>query len=553
MNLIKFFFQHSRSTVIWSLVAGIFSGASNAALLATINSAIRRNGSPSSSLILIFVGLCLVLPVSRYLSELLLNRLGQGALYTLRIDLCRQILAAPLRHLEQLGPARLLGALTDDVPNITSTVLFVPILCINATIALGCLVYMGILSPLLLTIVLGFMVIGIIGYQYPVIKAQAVLRKARTDGDAILAHFRAVTQGTKELKIHARRRRAFLNQILEPTAASFRRNNISGMKIYTAAASWGQALVFVVVGIIIFGLASFQHLGTAGLTGYTITLLYLMTPLQTIMNTLPVLGRANVALNNVQRLGLSLTEKGSEETRMNEERVEDWKRLELLSLTHTYQREGEPSNFVLGPVNLVFSPGEMVFITGGNGSGKTTLAKLLVGLYTPETGDILLDGIPIRTVEEKEKYRQLFSVVFSDFFLFEQLLGLTEVDLDARAQQFLDQLKLAHKVQVENGRFSTTELSQGQRKRLALLSAYLEDRPIYLFDEWAADQDPYFKEIFYLHLLPELKARHKTVFVISHDDRYYHVSDRLVKFEEGRVVADIPRAPEQRVVEVSAH
>lgn len=553
MNLIKFFFQHSRSTVIWSLVAGIFSGASNAALLATINSAIRRNGSPSSSLILIFVGLCLVLPVSRYLSELLLNRLGQGALYTLRIDLCRQILAAPLRHLEQLGPARLLGALTDDVPNITSTVLFVPILCINATIALGCLVYMGILSPLLLTIVLGFMVIGIIGYQYPIIKAQAVLRKARTDGDAILAHFRAVTQGTKELKIHARRRRAFLNQVLEPTAASFRGNNISGMKIYTAAASWGQTLVFVVVGIIIFGLASFQHLGTAGLTGYTITLLYLMTPLQTIMNTLPVLGRANVALNNVQRLGLSLTEKGSEETRVNEERVEDWKRLELLSLTHTYQREGEPSNFVLGPVNLVFSPGEMVFITGGNGSGKTTLAKLLVGLYTPETGDILLDGIPIRTAEEKEKYRQLFSVVFSDFFLFEQLLGLTEVDLDARAQQFLDQLRLAHKVQVENGRFSTTELSQGQRKRLALLSAYLEDRPIYLFDEWAADQDPYFKEIFYLHLLPELKARHKTVFVISHDDRYYHVCDRLVKFEEGRVVADIPKAPEQRVVEVSAH
>ena len=140
-----------------------------------------------------------------------------------------------------------------------------------------------------------------------------------------------------------------------------------------------------------------------------------MTPLQTIMNTLPVLGRANVALNNVQRLGLSLTEKGSEETRMNEERAEDWKRLELLSLTHTYQREGEPSNFVLGPVNLVFSPGEMVFITGGNGSGKTTLAKLLVGLYTPETGDILLDGIPIRTAEEK---RKIPATLFGCFFRF---------------------------------------------------------------------------------------------------------------------------------------
>jgi putative pyoverdin transport system ATP-binding/permease protein len=551
MNLIKFFFQHSRSTVIWSLIAGTLSGASNAALLAVINAVIRRNGGPSASLVWAFVALCVVFAVSRYLSDLLLNRLGQGALYKLRMDLCRQILAAPLRHLEQLGPARLLGTLTDDVPNITSTILFVPILCMNATVSLGCLVYMGFLSPLLLTIVLGFMVVGIIGYQFPVIKAQAVFRKARSEGDAILSHFRAVTQGAKELKVHTRRRRAFLDQVLEPTAASFRRLNITGMRIYNAAASWGNTLVFVVVGLIIFGLASFQHLNTVTLTGYTITLLYMMTPLQVLMNTLPTLGRANVALNNVKRLGLSLTEKGTEETGAEEELLRDWKRLELLSVTHIYQREGESGNFVLGPLNLVFSPGEMVFITGANGSGKTTFAKLLVGLYAPETGEVLLDGSPIRTAEEKEKYRQLFSVVFSDFFLFEQLLGLDEIGLEARAQQLLYELKLANKVQIEKGRFSTTELSQGQRKRLALLTTYLEDRPIYLFDEWAADQDPHFKEIFYLHLLPELKARHKTVFVISHDDRYYYIADRVLKLEEGQVVSDISGPHEQSVVEIA--
>jgi putative pyoverdin transport system ATP-binding/permease protein len=551
MNLIKFFFQHSRSTVIWSLIAGTLSGASNAALLAVINAVIRRNGGPSASLVWAFVALCVVFAVSRFLSDLLLNRLGQGALYKLRMDLCRQILAAPLRHLEQLGPARLLGTLTDDVPNITSTILFVPILCMNATVSLGCLVYMGFLSPLLLTIVLGFMVVGIIGYQFPVIKAQAVFRKARSEGDAILSHFRAVTQGAKELKVHTRRRRAFLDQVLEPTAASFRRLNITGMRIYNAAASWGNTLVFVVVGLIIFGLASFQHLNTVTLTGYTITLLYMMTPLQVLMNTLPTLGRANVALNNVKRLGLSLTEKGTEETGAEEELLRDWKRLELLSVTHIYQREGESGNFVLGPLNLVFSPGEMVFITGANGSGKTTFAKLLVGLYAPETGEVLLDGSPIRTAEEKEKYRQLFSVVFSDFFLFEQLLGLDEIGLEARAQQLLYELKLANKVQIEKGRFSTTELSQGQRKRLALLTTYLEDRPIYLFDEWAADQDPHFKEIFYLHLLPELKARHKTVFVISHDDRYYYIADRVLKLEEGQVVSDISGPHEQSVVEIA--
>lgn len=99
-------------------------------------------------------------------------------------------------------------------------------------------------------------------------------------------------------------------------------------------------------------------------------------------------------------------------------------------------------------------------------------------------------------------------------------------------------MQLSHKVKIEQGRLSTIDLSQGQRKRLALLTAYLEERPIYVFDEWAADQDPYFKNIFYLELLPQLKARNKTVFVISHDDRYYDIADRLIKLDEGQVVED---------------
>jgi putative ATP-binding cassette transporter len=70
------------------------------------------------------------------------------------------------------------------------------------------------------------------------------------------------------------------------------------------------------------------------------------------------------------------------------------------------------------------------------------------------------------------------------------------------------------------------------------LTAYLEDRPIYVFDEWAADQDPQFKEIFYFELLARLKAAGKTAIVISHDDRYYHVADRVVKLNYGLIEFD---------------
>src|SRR5690606_27967207 len=107
--------------------------------------------------------------------------------------------------------------------------------------------------------------------------------------------------------------------------------------------------------------------------------------------------------------------------------------------------------------------------------------------------------------------------------------------LDIETQKHLAQLQLDHKVRVENGTFSTLRLSQGQRKRLALLVAYLEDRPFYVFDEWAADQDPVFKKIFYTEILPSLKAKGKTVIAITHDDGYFHVADRCFKFEDGKL------------------
>jgi putative ATP-binding cassette transporter len=214
-----------------------------------------------------------------------------------------------------------------------------------------------------------------------------------------------------------------------------------------------------------------------------------------------------------------------------------WRRLELSSVTHSYIRESDDYNFILGPISLTLVPGEIVFIVGGNGSGKTTLAKLLIGLYTPEQGCIYLDGVPIASQADRECYRQNFAVVFSDAYLFDRLLGLSGTELNARAQQYLKQLNLANKVTIEDGRLSTLALSQGQRKRLALLTAYLEDRPIYVFDEWAADQDPQFKDIFYLQLLPELRNRNKAVIVISHDDRYYHVADRVIKLEMGQIAS----------------
>jgi putative ATP-binding cassette transporter len=241
-----------------------------------------------------------------------------------------------------------------------------------------------------------------------------------------------------------------------------------------------------------------------------------------------------VALKKIDELGLSLSSQAEITGAMARSPRSLSQQIELDNITHTYHTDRD-GQFTLGPISLSFKPGELVFIVGGNGSGKSTLAKLIAGLYEPESGTIRWDGKVVDS-GSLDAYRQLFSAVFSDFYLFERLLGLQLQNLDTQAQQYLQQLQLDHKVQVNQGMLSTLDLSQGQRKRLSLLTAYLEDRPIYLFDEWASDQDPYFREIFYKQILLELKQQGKAVLVISHDDRYFHLADRLIKLEYGQRV-----------------
>ncbi|MNE47936.1 ABC transporter ATP-binding protein YojI [compost metagenome] len=187
-------------------------------------------------------------------------------------------------------------------------------------------------------------------------------------------------------------------------------------------------------------------------------------------------------------------------------------------------------------MNLQVNQGDIVFIVGENGCGKTTLIKLLLGLYPPQKGEIRINDQAI-TALNRDDYRQLFTTIFSDYYLFDDpFLGAQQVP--ESAEVYLKRLEIAHKVSIRDGSFTTTDLSTGQRKRLALINAWLEERPVLVFDEWAADQDPTFRRIFYTELLPELKRLGKTIIVISHDDRYFDVADQLVRMEAGKVVVE---------------
>jgi putative ATP-binding cassette transporter len=540
MNLIRFLLRYSRRVVILAIATGLIAGIGSAGMIALINTSLA-SGADMKVLIGSFAGLGLLVLLSGYTSRALLIHLSQNAIFDLRAHLSRQILNAPLRFLEQYGGHRLLASLTDDVQVITGSLLGIPALCINITTIIVCMIYLGWLSGTVLVSVLAFMALGVLTYNALIKRALRYLRLAREEQNSLFKHFRSLTQGTKELKLHIQRRNAFLDEQLDGTARDLRRFNIRGLRIYAGADGFGQFLFFVFIGLLLFVLPLVREVNVQTLTGYTLAILYIMVPLEVILNFIPAFGRAQIALQHVESLGLSLDKIGAERHAATPApRAVSWERLELVGVAHAYHQENAEESFLLGPLDLEFEPGELVFLTGGNGSGKTTLVKLLTGLYAPEAGEVRLNGEPI-TDENREWYRRHFSVVFSDFYLFESFLGLdSSDDGDAHARDLLFKLQLEQKVQINQGQLSTTELSQGQRKRLALLTALLEDRPFYIFDEWAADQDPVFKGIFYTQFLAELKASGKTALVITHDDAYYHLADRTIKLDYGRVCAYTP-------------
>jgi putative ATP-binding cassette transporter len=179
--------------------------------------------------------------------------------------------------------------------------------------------------------------------------------------------------------------------------------------------------------------------------------------------------------------------------------------------------------------------GQVTFIVGGNGSGKSTLGKLITSHYLPSGGAVFLDG---RELDRGSinSFRDQVAAIWTDYYLFDRLLGEARAADASVIEKYLERLQLAQKVNLMAGRFSTLALSDGQRKRLALLVSFLENKPLHVFDEWAADQDPEFKAVFYREILPYLKAQDKAVVVITHDDRYFDVADRILTLENGQLV-----------------
>jgi putative ATP-binding cassette transporter len=541
MNLMRFLLRSSRGIVILSATAGAAGGVAGIALIALIQRELAREPSAPGTLAWAFFALCVASASARAIAQIAMVKMGQGAIAQLGVHLVRHTLMLPLRAFETIDSSALLSALTDDIALIANAMVGLPHLCINIPIVIACLVYTGWLAPRSMACGVVFATLAILAYAIVAARGMKALRRAREQQALLVGHFRTLIGGFRELKVHRGRREAYLAESLEPTMASARTEMISGLAHFAAAEGWGQLAFFGFIGFLLFAAPLIEPISRPTLVSAVLVVLYLMTPLDIILTWVPVVGRAQVSLQRVQALIPTIERLGDD----GEARPVPGKQLALRDsiclegVTFTHRDGSDEAGFVLGPVDLTLRPGELVIVAGGNGSGKTTLVKLVAGLYRPESGDVRIDGHRLND-EDREAYRQLFSIVFADGHLFRDFLGLGADGIAKRACDGLERLGLAPVVSVRGSTFSTLDLSQGQRRRLALLGALLEDRPICIFDEWAANQDPSFKQIFYHKLLPEFRAAGKALLVISHDENHFDIADRIIRLQDGRILEESP-------------
>lgn len=525
MELLHVVYKQYRWPFILVIALSLLSAALGIGLIAFINRELIVTLNSSVMVLPQFLGLLLLLMAVTLGSQLALTLLGHHFVYRLRGEFIKRILDTRVERIEQIGNAQLLASLTSDVRNITIAFVRLPELIQGIILTLGSAAYLAWLSPKMLVVTSVWVAVTIIGGWLLVARVYQHMAVLRETEDRLYHDFQIIIEGRKELALNRQRAQQIFENVYGEDARTYRHHIVRADTYHLSAVNWSNIMMLGAIGLAFWLANSLGWADTAVAATYSLTLLFLRTPMLSAVGALPTLLTAQVAFNKLNTFNLAPYEADFPQLPA----AQNWQTLELRNLVFHYGDKG----FHVGPVNMTLKRGELVFLIGGNGSGKSTLAMLLTGLYQPVSGEILLDGQRVDP-ESMESYRRLFSAVFTDVHLFDRLIDDRGQAVDpALVQSWLERLKMQDKIKLEGNRVLNLQLSKGQTKRLALLLATAEQRDILLLDEWAADQDPHFRRIFYRELLPWLQSLGKTVFAISHDDHYFLHADRLLEMRDG--------------------
>ncbi|MES1953182.1 multidrug ABC transporter permease/ATP-binding protein [Salinisphaera hydrothermalis] len=530
MDLIRLIVRDYRLPFCGVMLASLANAGLGVGVIAFINQRLIAHQDAALSALPEFFGLIGLLLVIALVAQLGLTTLGHHFVFALRSQLVKRILDTDIGRQEAIGSAALIASLSADIRNVTIAFVRLPELVQGLVLTLACAAYLGWLSLPLLMVTAAWIAVTLMIGNWLIQRVYAHLTEVREAEDALYADYETVIHGRKELALNRARARELYQTRYTDNAKRYRRHIIRADTFHLSANNWANIMMLGAIGLVFFLANTLAWADTATAATYALTLLFLRTPMIGAVGALPTLLNAQVAFNKLAALDLA-PYRAAFDTAPAESA---WQAIRAENACFAYNKTDGPG-FAIGPIDFTLKRGELVFIIGGNGSGKTTFARLLCGLSAPSSGRLTIDGDDVTA--DRARLRRLFSSVFTDFYLFDRLLGADGTHADeAFIERWCRRLQLDGKLSREGARLLDTQLSQGQRKRVAMLVALAERRDILLLDEWAADQDPIFRRVFYHELLPAFRDMGHTVVAISHDDTYFAAADRLLEMRAGQLI-----------------
>ncbi|GAB1487652.1 cyclic peptide export ABC transporter [Opitutaceae bacterium] len=539
MNLLNFVKKESSVSLQSLMALTLISGIAQGVLLAIINAAAADAAFAELNFrYLLMFGLAIaIFIVAKRVALARSYVVAEEVIAKLRIRIVDKLRRSNLAVAERIGKAQVEARLAQDTQTISLAAGEVVNAIQSAVMIAVCVLYLAFLSKIAFVITLGMIAGGISIYlrnQRLINRELQAATEKETEFYGSLGH---MMDGFKELKVNQGKSEDIFQNHFARICLDAQQVKVRTGLEYVRNFIFSQTFFYILIAVLVFLLPSLSASYADVIVKATAVILFIVGPLTSLVGSIPIYARANVAIGNIAALDQFLDSPEASAERQVEPAKIDFRGFQEIAVdavSFTYFSEaGAGPAFGVGPFNLAVKAGEVVFVIGGNGSGKSTFLKLLTGLYAPQQGTLKVDGLRLQPAHYAA-YRELYSVIFTDFHLFDRLYGLSAVD-EKRVAQLLQRMQLDDKTSFQGGRFTNLSLSTGQKKRLALLIACLEDRPVLALDEFAADQDPEFRRFFYETLLPELKAAGKTVIAVTHDDRYFHCADRVIKLEYGQV------------------
>jgi len=531
MRLLKFIEKESTESYHQLLIAAVISGISNGLLLAIVNHAAEAVALDEdlAQYFMLYMATFLLFLYTQWMAYEKAIILIEEALYSVRTRLSRKIPQVELSFIEKMGISNLYSRLTQNDTFVSQAMPQVTAAAQMSMLMIFSSLYLAYISPIsfFITFIAISLGISLFVVQSKIVKSSLKLVKKKET--RYYSSISDMLHGFQEVKINQQKSQDILSDIALISKEARDLKIKAGRK---EARIWGFGRVFIyaILPILVFIIPSFSDEHASDIFKITATLLFITGPITILVSMLPVINRVNLVIEEMMNLETAMDKACTTHIDDINQDIKTFSEIKVEATYFSYPG----SSFSVGPFTQTIKSGELIFVVGGNGSGKSTFLKVLTGLYFPVSGHLQVDGRVIST-ESYQSYRSLYSVVFTDFHLFEKLYGIKDISSE-QVNYWLEKMRMQHKVQYKEGAFTSINLSTGQRKRLAFIAAILEERPVLILDEFAADQDPQFRQYFYEELLLELKAEGRTIIAVTHDDHYFHVADRILKMDNGKLV-----------------